>query len=126
MTLLPPIPGLNHLPKLIVSLFDYSGIWSKPYKDAGYDVFQVDIQHGIDIHIPFMLRLEGERGVLAAPPCTDFSRPGARWMAAKDADGRTDASIALVRRTLELIGLWQPAWWALENPPGRIANLIPE
>lgn len=35
--------------KTILSLFDYSGHWSKPYKDAGYDVYQCDIKLGIDI-----------------------------------------------------------------------------
>jgi len=35
--------------KIILSLFDYSGTWSKPYKDNGFEVIQVDIKHGIDI-----------------------------------------------------------------------------
>lgn len=110
----------------IISLFDYSGVWSDPYLQAGYDVIRVDIQHGSDVYDPFLDDLTGIHGVLAAPPCTEFARSGARWFAEKDADGRTDTAIALVRRTLCLVDLWQPRWWALENPPGRIHNLVPE
>lgn len=37
--------------KTILSLCDNSGVWSKPYKDAGYNVIQVDIQHGRDARL---------------------------------------------------------------------------
>ena len=33
---------------IILSLCDYSGVWSQPYADAGYRVVKVDIQHGSD------------------------------------------------------------------------------
>lgn len=39
----------NSNKKVILSLFDYSGSWSKPYRDAGYDVVQVDLKLGDDI-----------------------------------------------------------------------------
>lgn len=29
--------------KIIISLFDYTGNWSKPYKENGFEVVQVDI-----------------------------------------------------------------------------------
>lgn len=36
--------------KIIVSLFDYSGEWSRPYREAGYTVIQFDKQlDGIDL-----------------------------------------------------------------------------
>jgi len=35
--------------KTILSLFDYTGNWSKPYRDNGYNVIQVDIKLGMDI-----------------------------------------------------------------------------
>ena len=34
--------------RTILSLFDYSGAWPKPYLDAGYEVIQVDLKHGDD------------------------------------------------------------------------------
>jgi hypothetical protein len=54
----------------ILSLCDYSGIWSKPYKDAGYYVIQIDIKHGDDVRLfPY----PGEvYGILAAPPVYSF------------------------------------------------------
>lgn len=112
--------------KVILSLFDYSGNWPKFYKEAGYDVYQIDIKHGINI---LELSLEDipqpVHGILAAPPCTDFSGSGAQYWKAKDADGRTAASLALVDKTIEIIESTSPIWWALENPVGRLSKLRP-
>lgn len=61
--------------KIILSLFDLTGNWSKPYKDNGYKVIQIDLQLGMDIltwdykQIP----KEDVYGILAACPCTDFA-----------------------------------------------------
>ena len=33
-------------PRLILSLCDYSGVWSQPYEDDGYDVVKVDLRDG--------------------------------------------------------------------------------
>lgn len=113
--------------KTILSLFDYSGRWSRPYKENGYDVFQVDIKLGLDIleldenDFPFT----EVYGILAAPPCTDFAGSGAQYWKAKDADGRTAESLRLVERTLALVERYSPIFWALENPVGRLPTLIP-
>jgi hypothetical protein len=64
-------------------------------------------------------------GVLAAPPCTDFSVSGARWWADKDADGRTAASVEIVEDCLRVVDAAKPRFWVLENPVGRIAKLVP-
>lgn len=115
-------------PKTILSLFDYSGNWSKPYKDNGYNVFQVDLKLGLDI---LDLQIEDfpfseVHGILAAPPCTDFASSGAQYWKSKDADGRTEASLALIDKTLSLVQIYCPKWWALENPVGRLPKLRPE
>ena len=109
----------------IISLFDYTGIWSRPYVEAGYDVMRVDRQLGQDI---YDLEPPGSpvRGIIMQPPCTDFARCGARWFAAKDADGRTAESVRLVRHALTWIAACEPDWWVLENPAGRLARLVPE
>lgn len=110
----------------ILSLFDYTGNWSMPYRQHGYNVVQVDIKHGIDI-MQFDYKAIGPvHGVLAAVPCTDFTIAGNRWWKVKDADGRTDKSLALLDRTMEIIDWLEPRWWALENPVGRINQLRPE
>lgn len=114
--------------KVILSLFDYSGRWSKPYKDSGYNVFQVDIKLGIDILElnPEDMPFNSVYGILAAPPCTDFASSGAQYWKAKDEDGRTSKSLALVDKTLELVKHYNPKFWVLENPVGRLPKLRPE
>lgn len=61
--------------KIILSLFDLTGNWSKPYKDNGYKVIQVDLQLGIDILNWNYKKIPKEQvyGILAACPCTDFA-----------------------------------------------------
>lgn len=114
--------------KTILSLFDYSGRWSDPYKKAGYNVFRVDIKLGIDIlelkaaDLPF----DSCHGILAAPPCTDFANSGAQYWKTKDEDGRTEHSMNLVSKVLEFVEHFNPVWWALENPVGRLGTLFPE
>jgi site-specific DNA-cytosine methylase len=116
--------------KVILSLFDYSGNWPSFYKKNGYDVYQIDIKHDLNI-----LEIDVERdilplgniyGILAAPPCTDFSGSGAQYWAIKDEDGRTAYSLSLVDKTLEIIEKTNPVFWALENPVGRLQKLRPK
>jgi len=108
---------------LILSLCDYSGAWAKPYLDAGYDVRQVDLKHGDDVRlIEYIDR--PVRGILAAPPCTAFAGSGAQYWPAKDSDGRTIEGLALVDACLRAVAIYRPAWWALENPVGRLRRWI--
>lgn len=113
----------------ILSLFDYSGNWSRPYKEAGYDVYQFDIKLGLDILEVTYDDIVNKNvyGILAAPPCTDFAGSGAQYWKAKDADGRTDASLKLIDKVLEIVS-WFPElkFWALENPVGRLQKLRPQ
>ena len=120
--------------KTILSLFDRTGVWSQPYVDAGYNVVRVDLADGLDVNdfsVEYLidtLELDEVVGVLAACPCTDFSASGARWWNEKDADGRTAASIELVKQTLRTIEYFNPTFWAIENPVGRIQRVagLPE
>ena len=121
--------------KVVLSFFDTSGSWSRPWEEAGYQVYRFDIQdnpetgdvnefgvgffgdwfgdfHGLEVY-----------AILAACPCTDFASSGARHFSAKDADGRTVASVRLVHQTLRAIEYFRPAIWAIENPVGRIERL---
>lgn len=114
--------------KVILSLFDFSGNWSKPYKDAGYDVYCVDIKHNIDVLslTPEDMPFDSVYGILAAPPCTDFSGSGAQYWPVKDIDGRTDYSLSMVDKVISLVGYYNPVFWALENPVGRLSTLRPQ
>lgn len=113
---------------IIISLFDLTGNWSKPYKDNGYEVIQVDLQLGIDILTWDYKQIPKENvyGILNASPCTDFALSGARHFAKKDKDGRTEKSIKIAKKGMEIINYFNPEFWVLENPMTRIHKLIPE
>jgi site-specific DNA-cytosine methylase len=112
--------------KTIFSLFDYTGNWSRPYKEAGFNVIQIDIKHGQDI-LTFEYQLYNHvYGILAAIPCTDYALSGARWFKEKDIDGRTEESNKLVRKTIEIIKYFKPVFWVIENPMSRIHTCNPE
>lgn len=105
--------------KTILSLCDYSGAWSKPYRDAGYNIIQVDLQHGQDVRL---LEYPGKvHGILAAPPCTHLAASGARWWAGKGEQALLD-SLAIADACLRFVALCSPRWWALENPVGRLSR----
>lgn len=120
--------------KTLLSLFDYSGTWSEPYLLNGWNVIKVDLKHGIDI-----MQINTDwlyenifddygtvDGILAAPPCTDFAVSGAQYWKKKDMDGTTKKSVELVKQTLKIIDVCMPDFWVIENPVGRIADLVPQ
>lgn len=102
----------------ILSLCDYTGQWSAPYRERGYDVVQVDLKRGHDVRL-LEHRRGGIRGILMAPPCTSFAGSGARWWKMKGEAAVLDG-LALVDACLRAVALYEPAWWALENPVGRL------
>jgi hypothetical protein len=120
--------------RTILSLFDYSGNWSRPYLEAGANVVQIDKKHGVDVMELSATWLKENvmdsfgtvDGILAAPPCTDFAVSGAQYWPAKDKDGRTAKSVELVRQVLRIVEFCKPDWWAMENPVGRLNTLLPE
>lgn len=108
--------------KVILSLFDFTGSWSDPYRKAGYDVRQIDIKHGDDVRL--FEHIGKVHGVLAAPPCTVFAGSGARWWKDKDESGQTLDGLALVDAAMRIILAHDPAWWVLENPVGRLRRWL--
>lgn len=112
--------------KTILSLFDLTGNWSRPYKENGYNVIQIDLQLGQDILTWDYTKIENVYGILAAVPCTDFAVVGGRWWKDKDMDGRTEQSKKLVYKTLEIIDYFKPEFWVVENPVSRIHKCCPE
>lgn len=116
--------------KAILSLFDLTGNWSRPYRERGYEVVQIDLQSGTDI-MTWNFKTYPRtyfNGILAAVPCTDFSLSGARWFKEKDVNGQTYESMALVYKTLAIVQWFMPglSWWAVENPMSRIHKLCPD
>ncbi|MHA7109269.1 hypothetical protein ACRTDU_04035 [Sunxiuqinia elliptica] len=127
----------------LLSLFDYSGQWSQPYYEAGWDVIPWDIKlsefmdiNSIDLVETALDLFEDVDGILGAVPCTDFANSGAQYWKAKDLDGRTAASVQLVSQVERLADLFTPTdpdyydeggsfFWVMENPVGRIGSLFP-
>lgn len=113
--------GLRLLrPQLILSLCDYTGAWSQPYEDDGYEVIRIDLAHGQDVRL-LELPSRPIHGVLAAPPCTVFANSGARWPRTDD-DMREGLSV--VDACCRLVLAARPAWWALENPVGKLCRYL--
>jgi len=113
---------MDNSDKVILDLCGGTGSWSDEYARAGYDrriitLPEQDVRNYKPPAMPW--------GVLAAPPCNCFSRVGARWWPAMDADGRTTEAIEVFRRCLEICQL-AVSWWVLENPPGRHLTLMPD
>ncbi|HEU4343701.1 MAG TPA: DEAD/DEAH box helicase family protein [Candidatus Binatia bacterium] len=117
--------------KIVLSLFDRTGVWAEPFLAAGYDVRIIDLAtDGVDVKDIDMewladYDMTDVHFVLSANPCDDFAVSGARWWAEKDADGRTEYSVGLANHTLAIIEYLKPVGWALENPVGRLSKLVP-
>tara|TARA_Y100000310_G_C20636586_1_gene791508 strand:+ start:705 stop:1262 length:558 start_codon:yes stop_codon:yes gene_type:complete len=108
---------------IVLDLCGGSGSWSQPWADAGFEVVIVDIRYGFDVRD--YKPPANVVGVLAAPPCTEFAGSGARWWADKSTHLLTEA-VEIVRACLDIIQTAKPAWWALENPVGRLPRCVPE
>lgn len=115
--------------KVILSLCDYTGVWSQPYQDRPeeYEVIRVDkanptfFRPRIDVRLfPFPGKVHG---ILAAPPCTHFARSGSRWWEQKGEAALLEG-LALVDACLGTVAMCSPEWWVLENPVGRLKRWI--
>lgn len=108
--------------RVILDLCAGSGAWSAPYVAAGYDVRRLTLPEAdVRLH-PYVGRVHG---ILAGPPCTKFANSGARW--ARTNDEMRDA-IAVVDACLRVVVTAQLAgslaWWALENPVGKLRRFL--
>lgn len=98
--------------KVILDLCGGTGSWSRPYKEAGYDVRVITLpEHDVRLYTP----PENVYGILAAPPCTEFSP-------AKHFHGKGNykldflAGLEVVSACMRIILTAKPKFWALENP----------
>ncbi len=105
----------------VLSLFDRSENWPRPYLDRGHEVRCVDLKTtGEDVCL-----LEFERKadvILAAPPCTQFAGSGARyWSKREDV---VAMALANVDAVLRMVAIHNPLVWAIENPTGRLRRWL--
>jgi hypothetical protein len=105
--------------KIILDLCGGTGSWSRPYREAGYDVRLITLpEHDVRYYTP----PKDVYGILAAPPCTEFSL-------AKNGRVRDfAAAMNIVSACLTII--WQcrlqnrMMFWALENPVGYLRQFL--
>lgn len=107
--------------KIILDLCGGTGCWSRPYRDAGYDVRLITLP---DYDVRNYIPPKDVYGVLAAPPCTHFSTAGSQYWREKDLTGLTDDALSIVFACLEIIKQSKPVFWALENPKGRLTRWL--
>jgi hypothetical protein len=98
--------------KIILDLCGGTGAWSRPYEEAGYDVQLITLpEYDVRLYAP----PEGVYGILAAPPCTEFSF-------AKHFHGKGEYThdflkgLEIVSACMRIILTAQPKFWVLENP----------
>ena len=107
---------------VVISLCDYTGVWSDPYR-RHYEVIQVDLQHGHDIRLFKHLENRRIEGIIAQPPCDHFAVSGARWWEDKGEQALIDG-LQLVDACMRIIMAHNPRWWVMENPVGRLRDYI--
>lgn len=118
---------MNNKDKIILDLCGGTGAWSKPYKDAGYDVRVITLpRHNIllwegNFEIIDAIDTGRVYGILAAPPCTMFSMARTTAKTPRDLVG----AVEIVKACLEIIWSCQYsgnklAFWAMENPKARL------
>lgn len=106
--------------KIILDLCGGTGAWSKPYRDVGYEVHNITLPeyNVLTYRLPPPLRIHG---ILAAPPCTEFSVLNC---AAEARDRDPAEGLKVVLACLRIIAEARPAWWALENPVGYLRQYL--
>jgi len=135
--------------KLMISLFDVSGIACEPWQRANCDTLQIDMQHppgldvlwsksgtsfawkyGGDIYDFFEVweqlphKKEDVVFVAAFPPCTDLTAAGARWWKKKaEADPLFQEKALAMVVFCRLIADHFGCPYFIENPQGRISSL---
>lgn len=92
-----------------------------PSREAGYDVRVITLPSS-DVRLVKRLN-EKVYGVLAAPPCTHFCSSGARRWAVKGETALLDG-LSVVDACIRIISIYDPVFWALGNPVGRLVSYI--
>lgn len=117
---------------IVVSLFDYTGNMLKPWADAGFLCFCVDLKHpagerrddnmirvGADVR-EWLPPFGSIKILFAFPPCTHVAVSGARWFKDKGLGALVD-SLQLFDAALRLAE-WTRAPYMIENPVSTVST----
>jgi hypothetical protein len=122
----------NRKQPIMISCFDESGIMAKPWADAGYVCYVVDLQNPrgenregnivrVGANMLDWLPPKGDiRFAAYFPPCTDVAVSGARWFPEKGL-GSVQRTIELFKRSVdfaEMIG----CPYIIENPSSVVST----
>ena len=111
--------------KIILDLCGGTGSWSRPYKEAGYDVRNITLpDYDVRIYKP----PENVYGILAAPPCTMFSLARTKAKTLRDLKKGMECVRACLNIIWSCIEIKQNTkykilplkFWVLENPNGML------
>lgn len=111
--------------KVILDLCGGTGSWSRPYKDAGYDVKIItlpnfDVTDEKTVKDCLSLKVYG---VLCASPCELWVIMGnCRWHERTKEDVILHAKILI--KNLRIIYESNPVFWCVENPPGTMKDFL--
>ena len=109
----------------VLSLCDFTGVMARPWAEAGFECFCVDIRHegmrrdgnvtfiGADL-LTWLPPPRRYAIVFAFPPCTNVAVSGARWFREKRLGGLSEAVDLL--EACRRICAWAEAPWMIENP----------
>lgn len=112
---------MDNSKKIILDLCGGTGAWSKPYRDAGYDVRLITLpEFDVRTYEP----PTNVYGILAAPPCTMFSIARTKAKTPRDFEG----AMEIVKACLEIIWKCRLSgsleFWAMENPRGYLRQFM--
>ena len=104
--------------KIILDLCGGSGSWSRPYVEGGYDVRNITLP---DYDVLTYDPPQNVHGILAAPPCTEFSVLNCK---AEARARKPEEGLKVVMACLRIIEKCRPEWWAMENPVGHLREYM--
>lgn len=142
---------MNNQDKIILDLCGGTGSWSKPYRDAGYDVRVITLpEYSVTDYweangcirfrknnprndgMAFMeVPIANIYGILAAPPCTQFSIARTTAKIPRDFVGGMQTVEACLKiiwhvraQDIEKAKHRKLQFWALENPMGYLRQFL--
>ena len=112
---------------VILDLCGGTGSWSKPYKDNGYDVRVITLpEYDVRTYEP----PENVYGILAAPPCDQFSfaKTTGKPRDLKDAWSIVRGCLDIIAKCNKINGPYAKTttlkFWCLENPNGLLKRFL--